>query len=136
MIKSGKSKKEKSYSDTRSEIAESAAKEKGCVVVKPGPRDLFVDIDTEEQLENFEKCFEILTRSVQGIRMVMRPSPSGEKGRFHAYVTMPYDLTSKDRILFQAILGSDPVRECLSYVRLVCGDENPTLFFEKSKVMS
>ena len=51
----------------------------------------------------------------------------------HIVVTLPRDITNIERLLWQAILGSDLRREAHSYRNMLRGDERPTLFFEKSE---
>ena len=60
-----------------------------------------------------------------------KPSKSGREGNQHITVTLADPISNEKRILLQALLGSDPVREMLSYIRLVNDDEHPTLFIEK-----
>jgi hypothetical protein len=122
----------KSYSEIRSDLAEAEAKERGCVVVKPKANELFVDIDDDFMLEHFNRNIEVLRRSHK-IRVRRTPSPSGEPAHFHIVVTLDRDVQPMERILLQSCLGSDPMREILSWQRLQCGDECPTLFFEKAE---
>jgi|ERR1700722_139612 len=121
----------KSYAEIRSEIAFKEAEERGCVVVVPKANELFVDIDTKEQFDMFTRCLEVLRRT-EKCTATWTESPSGEPHHFHMIVSLERDVKDPlERITLQACLGSDPMREMLSWQRYKCGDNVPTLFFEK-----
>jgi hypothetical protein len=64
----------------------------------------------------------------------MTTSPSGEPGHAHVVVTLERPVRDmRERIMLQALLGSDPMRELLSWRRLEDGaDEDAiSLFFER-----
>lgn len=48
----------------------------------------------------------------------------------HIRIQLPWELTDWERIAWQAALGSDPVRELLSCLRLRKGDAHPTMLIE------
>jgi hypothetical protein len=110
--------------------AEDDAKAKGCVIVLPGVREAFVDIDSLDAYAVFDK-HAVKLAEVLPFTYVRRPSPSGRDGHFHVTCTFERDLTPVERITIQAVLGSDLMRELLSFRRYVTGDAAPTLFFEK-----
>jgi hypothetical protein len=122
------------YTEIRSALAEAEAESRGCAVVKPRPNELFVDIDSEEAMSTFRRQLEVFKRMHSHAIVRMGPSPSGLPGHFHIYVTLTRDVDAVTRILYQSLLGSDPMREILSYQRLDSGDECPTLFFEKKEL--
>jgi hypothetical protein len=103
------------------------AESRGCVVVRPQPNELFVDIDSARQWERFQQTIVFFKEW----RWVATASPSGKEGRKHVIVTLPEAVDEATRILYQAILGSDPHRELLSWKRLQAGEKAPTIFFEK-----
>lgn len=122
--------KAKEYS--RYEAAKETAASKGLVIRVPGPRELFIDIDSDAQLEQFNAALPKLTELLPLASMVCTPSPSLVPGRYHIVLALTRDLRDVfERILLQSLLGSDPVREMLSWQRAVRGDEVPTLFFER-----
>ena len=121
----------KSYAELRSEAAHAEAEKLGLVVIVPKSNQLFIDIDTESQMSHFDRCFPIFLKR-HACRKVTRPSPSGGRFHFHIVVTLlEEDVDARTRVLYQACLGSDPVREVLSLQRIELGDTTPTLFFEK-----
>lgn len=115
----------------RLEEAQQAASLKGCIVIFPDRYTLFIDIDSAEAGRNFDKCLEVLQKTEDAVVMRREPSPSGLPGREHIDVRLNRLMTDEERILLQACLGSDPLREMLSLMRLRAGDEAPTIFFEK-----
>lgn len=114
---------------------EEKAKELGLVVRYPAPNELFIDIDSQGELYNFESLFDIFCEHYWDDvpedgpvpSFVMTPSPSGKPGRYHIVVTLPREVPSqKERIVWQALLGSDATREALAYFV-----DNRCCFFEK-----
>lgn len=102
-------------------------------IVVPDPNQLQIDIDSLAQEKEFDSLFETFFNNVEGSLQVIsnKPSRSGKPGKRHITLTLNRKVTSVERILFQALLGSDRKRELLSYVRVLNGDPEPTLFFEK-----
>lgn len=105
-----------------------AAVRKGCVCVYPTKNQLQIDIDGFEALGRFHFAHGLL---LPGTTYLQAPSPSGTAGRYHITVTLDRELTALERIGLQALLGSDPAREALSYAAALAGVERPTVFFEK-----
>jgi hypothetical protein len=123
---------EEDYQWNRSDIAIAEATKKDCVIVRPRSSELFIDIDNESQLNSFSKAIEVFEKT-HPCDFVMKPSSSGKPHRYHAVVTLKKEtVDAKTRILYQAVLGSDPVREVLSLLRLERDDPMPTIFFERA----
>lgn len=108
-----------------------AAEGDGCVVVIPKSNELFIDIDSESQFETFKRLIVTFQKLEHGARWTMAPSPSGKPGHYHVTVRLGRDIDNRERILLQAVLGSDPMRELLSLQRCDAGNPNPSLFFER-----
>ncbi len=102
------------------------------VVVLPLSNQLFIDIDDEASMARYDLNLTKVEEYV-GVRgfPVITPSRSGDVERKHIIVTLARDVTPMERILLQALLGSDLRRELLSYCRITIDDPNPTLFLEK-----
>ena len=114
---------------TSAELEKKAA-EKGCVVRYPKPNELFIDIDSLAAEDAFRCAWEIFSKHEVGATYYLRESRS--LGHSHVIVTLSRPVADKrERILLQAILGSDPSRETLSYIEYLAGGEHPTVFFEK-----
>lgn len=110
----------------RAASAESRAEASGCHTQYPAANELFVDIDTEWQYEKFLKSIKLLL-GVDGYTPYA--SKSGLPHR-HIVVVLDRCVDARERILLQACLGSDPVREMCSLQELDAGVPEPTLFFE------
>jgi hypothetical protein len=121
-------KEAKEYS--RYEAAVVSAKAKGCIVVVPKPDKLFIDIDDAAGLATFNANLERV-REIVPFTYRRRSSPSGAQGRYHILAKLSRAVGLTERILLQALLGSDLTREALSWQRADRGDPVPTPFFEK-----
>jgi hypothetical protein len=109
-----------------------ACEERGLVVVKPKPDELFVDVDSFEALGVCAVHVERLKTLVVSSKRT--PSPSGKPGRFHVVVKLSRPVKDDfERISLQALLGSDVTRELLSWLRASAGVADPTVFFEKAE---
>lgn len=119
----------------RMQVAEAQADAKGCVVVLPMSHELFIDIDNHDDLVLFDRRWTWAKQFVKKLAkatFAKTPSPSGEPDHFHIRVSAEGEhFDADERILLQAILGSDPTREMISYWRWENNAPNPTLFFEK-----
>jgi hypothetical protein len=107
---------------------------KGCVVRVPGPRELFIDIDSDEANVSFERLRKACPADLID-RVDRTPSPSGRPGHYHIVVRLNRDLRDdRERVLLQAVLGSDPMRELLSWRRIENGSDSASvsIFFEKA----
>jgi hypothetical protein len=105
----------------------------GLRVVVPGPRELFLDIDSPEDLAFYREQLSRLNSRIHMLTETRITRSSG--GNYHVYLESVYALTPVGRIMLQAILGSDRVRELLSYLRIELKlNREPTLFFEVNDV--
>ena len=123
--------------EARKEFVRRMEKE-GYEVLLPAEDELFIDIDSAEQREIFERNFGILKnnwrKEFNGPIPTMESSKPSKSGWpcCHVVVKVPFPLVSDfHRIAWQGALGSDPIRELLSLIRCLNGDEHPTLFVEK-----
>lgn len=104
----------------------------GHKVIKPAANELLIDIDSDDQHEQFLYGLQVLERNgIKPVKIDERPSRSGLPCR-HITVTLGFDVEPWQRIAWQGALGSDPVRELVSAIRLRCGDVHPTLFVESA----
>lgn len=116
--------------------AEDKAAELGLVVVTPGPRQLFVDIDSDADNAYLEKQIaRLISNGVTIVATGDTPSKSGLPKR-HVTLEVDHDLTDIERIALQACLGSDRVREILSLCRVYKGISPATVFFERPETLA
>jgi len=113
---------------TREEYIEKM-EEEGFVIVYPKPNELQLDIDTQQQMDQFDRLKWLFDSQLPATEFKMAHSKSGEG--YHITVTLPFDVTNIERIALQAALGSDPLRELLSIFRYSRNDAEPTLFVER-----
>lgn len=110
--------------------AEDAAAEKGLIVVRPGPNQLQIDLDTEAAYIEFKRRLDYF-RFDKGFTKQVNPSASGLP---HRHVTLTFrDRTFEpwERIALQAALGDDPIRVYLNAKRYDNHQEDPSRLFEK-----
>lgn len=116
---------------------EADAAQRGQVVILPGPREVFVDVDTDEDYAVLQAQIERLRSNGFAIAVTKEhPSASGLPHR-HVYLEVNTDLTPLERVALQAALGSDRTRELLSLLRIWLHPHRaPTTFFEDREDLS
>jgi len=120
------------YKETRERYMERIVAE-GYTIMTPDWNELLLDIDTEDDWRFFQKAVARLQEEYpQQVTWRAWPSKGGVPRR-HALVTIPFPVDPSQRIAFQAVLGSDRVREMLSLFRCQQGDPVPTLLAEPAK---
>ena len=112
-----------------SQRAINVALSEGLTVRLPEANELLIDIDNEHSFMLFMKQIEIVKKYIGATGDTITESRHGLPGR-HIVVTLEHDITETERLLLQACLGSDRVRELLGYVQMKNGDAHPTLFLE------
>lgn len=114
------------------EIFIARVESEGFRVVLPNDNELQIDIDDDAHYATFLRNLESVARNVEDAaewHMESHPSKSGLP-RQHITIQLPLRIEPWQRIAMQAALGSDPMRELLSAIRLQRGDVHPTLFVE------
>jgi hypothetical protein len=106
-----------------------AAKQMGLNVVVPEPNQLFIDIDNTGAYQHYNQMLGVVNSFFDVVDIDDSPSKSG-RPHCHITITLGHPISNVERVLLQAILGSDPKRELLSYARLLRGIKPATLFFE------
>lgn len=124
-------KKKATYTGRSQAQAMALAAANGWDVVVPNDNELLLDFDDDESYQRFLSLTSSFESNIAGIHAIMvSVSKSGDPTRRHVYITLDRNVSSLDRITFQLILQSDPVRELLSWARYEDGEQYPTLFFE------
>jgi hypothetical protein len=113
------------FNDNRTGIDKLAA-EAACVLVTGAPNELLIDLDTDEQFQQFKKMLPHL-REQYGVSSV--EGYLSRHGNRHIVVTLYNPVELEERLFLQAVLGSDPLREFLSYRRVQVGSANPSVLF-------
>lgn len=112
---------------------EEAAENLSCNVVYPAPNELQIDIDSADAYITFEKRVELF-RTAKELKhfqfsIIEKPSKSGLPRR-HITLKCNRNFNHFERIALQVAFGSDPVREGLSALRAISGEDDPCRFFE------
>jgi hypothetical protein len=103
----------------------------GLQLVEPEPNEIQIDLDTDEDYQEFIHRKEKL-ESMTGLSfpMEVNPSKSGLPKR-HVTITAIGAMDDWQRVAMQMAFNSDPMREFLTVVRLLQGEQRPILFFER-----
>lgn len=116
----------KSLHSTRESI-EAAAAEKNLTCIFPNANEAQIDLDGDAQLN--ERVLEVL-RSNRPFPRIDRMQTTSKSGNRHVHLRFDRPLKTLERIVIQACLGSDPVREILSLLRHNEGSDYCTALFE------
>lgn len=111
------------------------AEARGDTVLVADARELFIDLDSDEQRKQFDQMFERVRLEYDCA--VAERWPSKTPGHEHVIVRMKSrDFTVAERIALQSILGSDPLRDLLTLARLHSGIEQPIRLFKPRVCMA
>lgn len=102
----------------------------GFKIFTPSVYELALDIDSQEAWETFlVRWKRMFDEGIVGDYKVFDSSTPGHK---HIIVKIGMNLDPLERIAFQAVLGSDLVREFLSILRYYHNDPFPTILAMKA----
>lgn len=109
------------------------AERKGLVAFFPLPNEVMVDLD--EVYSVFDKEDEQTARVLTAMQTngyILKSSlrTTSKSGKQHIYYRFNRELDRMERLLIQAALGSDRVREFLGMVRATSGADEDTALFE------
>lgn len=122
------------FDSIKSEHAFKLAENRNEKVVLPAEDELLIDIDSLEDYNYFILMVDKFSLHVNKVvRYWAEPSRSREAEHYHMYVKLTDRVNPQERILYQALLGSDRARELFSLVRYLNDDEHPTLFIEPTE---
>lgn len=115
------------YGEAKQTIAEKhvIAEQRNCDLLRPGEKTLFLDIDTPEQLAQYERMLPLAMRFQ--LKEIARWS--SRNGHLHIELELPYPLDAAERFCLQAVLGSDPLRELISLDALISTGEDRSALF-------
>ena len=112
------------------------AEAEGMTVVRGSPTLLLIDLDDREALYYYDQRIERVTEALAergvGLKELERwYSKSGEG--LHIKMKLSKPLNVSTRLLLQACLGSDRIREFLSLMRKWDGSPSPSMLFKPPK---
>lgn len=122
---------EEGYTELRREDTLERMEQNGLKLVIPADNQLQIDIDSEADYQRYQRALKSFkTNHINVIKeIVERPSKSGLPRR-HITITMWSTYIPRERIFYQALLGSDLIREINNLRRLNNNDIFPIAFFE------
>lgn len=113
---------------------------KGCTILVAPPDRLFLDLDSEAAVRQFDKVLPEWNRHDVngGLRLEVVERYYSESGPPNQHVILKVHpserrdgtLTFEEQIALQAILGSDPTKEMLTMLRYWQGVEKPIRLFK------
>lgn len=107
---------------------EATAKKYGLIINEPHDNELQVDLDGIKFPEYFQSHLELISQWNKVVDVRYTTSKSGNR---HAYIELTNPISQMERMLFQACLGSDPLRELLTYKNtLDPKNKRPQFLFE------
>jgi len=98
-------------------------------IVHAKPNELQLDYDADELPEQFNKLLPILRDRFAKGNIEWKKYHSSSGKHLHVVITLPEEITDQERIVWQAVFGSDYMREGLNVLRMVAHIENPSLLF-------
>ncbi len=111
-----------------------AAQLDGLDVIHPTPRQLFLDIDGPAAMIQYQNTLNRLGNNLGAKESARWPSKT--EGHFHVIVGLDRDLPAELRLVLQACLGSDPIREFLAVGLMLQGVEEPSVLFRPPNLSS
>lgn len=103
------------------------AESNGFTVVHSDPTHLLLDLDTASSVAQYNRVLPILQRHIAATEKRRWLSKSGN---LHVVLELDEALPIEQRLLLQAALGSDGVREVLSLIRSKAGIKEPSKLFK------
>jgi hypothetical protein len=111
------------------QLPQKVADELGLVLIEPPGNVLLLDLDSPEDCDVFADLFPLFQRRFPDAHYMATVSKSGT-GR-HVYVRCPgHTFGLKERLLYQACLGSDRKRELLAITRVEKNWDHVSVLFE------
>ncbi len=104
------------------------AKDCHMAIVEPEDNQLQIDIDSEDDMDRFDKFYSLLSKELPGATYNLTTSISGYP-HYHITVTCVEAMDVWKRIALQACLGSHINREVLNAYRVMRGSDLPIAFF-------
>lgn len=105
------------------------AKERGCEVVLGTDRTLQLDLDDKAALDRYQHIYNQIQKHFPDLIQSKEEWASMSGVGRHVVLRLSLALDIHQRIALQSLLGSDPIRELLSYRRALAGVPNETVLF-------
>lgn len=112
---------------TEKAIAEAISK--NMTVTYGSPTTLLLDLDLDKDPQAEKTYKENLLMLQEFVAVIELQRWRSKSGNLHVVVQLPYPLPITERLLLQAVLGSDLKRELLGYLKLYDGSDQHNVLF-------
>jgi acyl carrier protein len=110
-----------------------AGQEDDFVVVVADANTLQIDLDEPENVAFFNERYAWMQKEIPELDLTDIYYTRSKSMRWHVTITLKTCLTTPERILLQALLGSDSMRETMSYLNFKRGHVNSILLLERKE---
>lgn len=115
--------------------AKSKKYDKDLEIVPAQTNQIQIDYDYDEIPKQFDDILFLLRERFPKGNLIWNKFRSASGKHWHVIIDLPEPISNQERIVWQAVFGSDYRREGLSLLRLIAQLENPSLLYmEKNKV--
>jgi hypothetical protein len=117
---------------TQAQAMEQAEAE-GLEVIHGDSQTLLIDLDDAESIRYYNEQLPSIKKELEarGNKLTKKQSYTSKSGvGRHVILKLKHPLPLEQRLIIQACLGSDRVKEFLSLMRFVDGDPEPCLLFK------
>jgi hypothetical protein len=97
--------------------------------IVPTGKQIFIDIDGDDQYKQFKDRRDILDDYFEGLAEFSCKSYPSRSGLPHRHIIITFDdaLTVPEKLFLQSFLMSDPQRDIMSFIQYKNGDKNPII---------
>jgi hypothetical protein len=117
------------YNSLSFEWAQQQAQDANCDIDIAHDLVLQLDLDSREALDRYDAMRPVLVSNCLLSPTAVEDLRRSRSGNFHVTLTLSKPLPVEERIMLQALLGSDLKREALSLARTRAGNQFPVLLF-------
>lgn len=114
--------------DTKEDIIK--AKAQGFTIIHSSPRLILLDLDSHAAIDHYDNFLPFIQTFMQLTEEGHWPSKTRDGSHFHIILESKNSLTEVERLLIQALLGSDPRKEFLSLMRIWQHHDHVSLLFK------
>jgi hypothetical protein len=114
----------------RAKLAKVGLADAFAVVVAP-ENGLQIDYDFPALPDGFRCALNLLRQRIGASDMPLYETTKSRSGNIHVHIPLPEPMPIVERIAWQAVFGSDQLREGISLINVYRGAANPVLLFER-----
>jgi hypothetical protein len=95
--------------------------------------DIQIDYDSPRLPAVFSVALNLLRQRIGAKELPAYRASASRSGNVHVHIPLPEPMPIVERIAWQAVFGSDGLREGISLINVHRGAANPVLLFERKK---